>query len=438
MSTDINTVVQLLTQDAKLDLFVMDLSQVTGVVGGSSIFRFHAGLNGLLQPVVWQGNTYSYLPAMMEGFDVQTSGAMPRPKLTMSNVYSAVTALVDTAGGDITGAMITRKQTYARYLDAVNFPARTNLVNWSEDTTQWTKTLLTTALSGTVPDARGDFKAVAVTETAAAGVKALAMAFGVAVVSGQTVTAQVEIKPGTRTQVEVTLTGPFAATVLLDTDMTGRGKVLASSGSLRYSLQPIGDNGWFQLSISATANANGTPTLTIRPLQAGLTSYTGSTSNTFYTGRANAFTPAAAPTSATNSLIQSLPYQYIGSTYNPNPDTDPTRYLPDELYFIERKTAEDDVSVQFELSSAIDLEDLQLPRRMIEVNYCNWDVYTGEGCMYDPLAAGHGGYFDVNDNPVGSAALDICGRTVNSCKVRFGATNTLNFGGFPGARAYQY
>lgn len=438
MTTPVQTVIQLLTQDAKLDLFEMDLSQVTGTSDPSNIFRFHAGTNSLLQPVVWQGNAYSYLPGTMDGFDIQTSGSLPRPKLNMSNVYSAVTALLNLAGGDITGAKITRRQTYARYLDAVNWPARTNMVTWSEDTTHWTPTLLTTALSGTVVDARGDLKSVAVTETAASGVKGLAIST-VALASGQYVTANVEIKPGTRKQVEVTMTGPFAAPVTLDADMSGSGVVLASSGALRYSLQKIGDSGWFSLVIQGVANSAATATVTIRPLQAGVTSYLGSTSNVFYTGRVNVFTPAGLDDAYDKrNLFASLPYQYIGSAYTPNPDTDPTKYLPDEVYFIERKVSEDEVSVQFELSSAIDLEDLKLPRRMVTVNYCSWDDYMGEGCMYVPTDPGSGGYFDANDNPVGSSALDVCGRSVNSCKVRFGANNPLMYGGFPAARAYSY
>ncbi len=438
MSTDIQTVIQLLSQDAKLDFFELDVSQVTGTSDPSNTFRFHTGLNNLLQPVVWQGNTYTYLPCTSDGFDTSTNGTLPRPTLSVSNVYSIMTALIESAGGDITGAKITRHQTYARYLDAVNWPARTNLINWSEDCSQWTKTLLTAAVSGTVPDARGNLLAVAVTETAAAGVKGLSTPTAAAVVSGQYVTAQVEIMDGTRTQAEITLTGPFASAPTLNVDLTGRGTVLSASGCIRYTLQPLGENGWFMLTICAQANAAGTPTLTVRPLQGGLTSYTGSTSNTFYVGRANVFTPPGLEsTQNVRDVVKTIPYQYIGSTYNPNPDSDPTRFLPDEMYFIERKVSEDEVAIQFELSSAIDLEDLQLPRRMVTVNYCSWDEYKGEGCMYDPTASGSGGYFDSNDNPT-TAANDVCGRSVNSCKIRFGATKPLNFGGFPAAKTYTY
>ena len=45
--------------------------------------------------------------------------------------------------------------------------------------------------------------------------------------------------------------------------------------------------------------------------------------------------------------------------------------------------------------------------------------------------------FDADDNPVTDPALDVCAKTLRACKKRIGATNMLNFGGFPAAALIQ-
>lgn len=109
--------IQSLAPTALIELFVLDTSNLEG--GG--IFRFHAGTNSLQQPVVWQGLTYQPLPIEAEGFDISSQGTLPRPKIRVANVqglFSAVAAEND----DLVGCKVTRKRTFARYLDAVNFP----------------------------------------------------------------------------------------------------------------------------------------------------------------------------------------------------------------------------------------------------------------------------------------------------------------------------
>lgn len=113
------------------------------------------------------------------------------------------------------------------------------------------------------------------------------------------------------------------------------------------------------------------------------------------------------------------------------PTADPGQFLPDDVFFVERKISETKAVVQFELASAMDLEGVRLPFRVIAINACSWK-YRGAGCGY----AGTN-YFDVNDDPVGSAGLDVCSKKVSGCKARFGARGILPFGGFPAARAYK-
>lgn len=110
-----------------------------------------------------------------------------------------------------------------------------------------------------------------------------------------------------------------------------------------------------------------------------------------------------------------------------NQYADPTAAFPDDIFVIDRKVTENRDMVEFELTTSFDLVGVQLPRRQIIANVCTWK-YRGPECGYTGTA-----YFDVNDQPVSTAALDICGKRVSSCKCRFGQTAELPYGGFPGA-----
>lgn len=110
-----------------------------------------------------------------------------------------------------------------------------------------------------------------------------------------------------------------------------------------------------------------------------------------------------------------------------NPDADPNAHLPDEIYFIDRKSREDRAVVEFELTAAFDVTGVKLPRRQVIQNLCPWR-YRGGECGYVGVA-----YFKADDTSVASAALDVCGKRLSSCKARFGENNELPFGAMPGA-----
>ena len=101
--------------------------------GTNTVYRFHNGsslnANG---EIVWAGNSYLRFPVQAEGFAFQR-GQLPRPTLTISNLSSApsISALLlsvneTTPGNDLTGAVVTRIRTLAKFLDAVNFADNTN------------------------------------------------------------------------------------------------------------------------------------------------------------------------------------------------------------------------------------------------------------------------------------------------------------------------
>ncbi|WP_333976377.1 phage minor tail protein L [Burkholderia cepacia] len=110
-----------------------------------------------------------------------------------------------------------------------------------------------------------------------------------------------------------------------------------------------------------------------------------------------------------------------------NPSANPNEEMPPETWLIERKSREDNETVEFELSSPLDFDGEQLPRRQIIPNLCTW-AYRGPECGYTggPCA-------DANDAPTTDPAKDRCSNSVRGCKLRFGANNPLPYGGFPAA-----
>jgi len=114
-------------------------------------------------------------------------------------------------------------------------------------------------------------------------------------------------------------------------------------------------------------------------------------------------------------------------------------YGPD-IFRFERKTSENSIYIEWELSAAIDQEGKKLPGRVIIRDTCLWRYrrfnpktnkfdYSKAQCPY----AGNQ-YYDRNDLPVTSPKDDEPSRRLSCCRARFGKGNPLPFGGFPGAQ----
>lgn len=110
-----------------------------------------------------------------------------------------------------------------------------------------------------------------------------------------------------------------------------------------------------------------------------------------------------------------------------NPSADPAAAFPDDVYFIHRKALQSKHLVEFELAAAWDVQGVQLPRRQIIQHLCSW-IYRSAECGYTGAAVA-----TIEDVPTGILAQDQCGKRIASCKLRFGTTAPLPFGGFPGA-----
>ena len=108
-----------------------------------------------------------------------------------------------------------------------------------------------------------------------------------------------------------------------------------------------------------------------------------------------------------------------------NPTEDTTAEFPDDIYYIEHKVNENKEVVEFDLSASFDVQGIKIPKRQIIQNLCPWKYRSAE-CSYAGTT-----YYDTNDVAVGTLALDVCGKRLSSCEIRFGSTNELPFGAFP-------
>jgi len=106
---------------------------------------------------------------------------------------------------------------------------------------------------------------------------------------------------------------------------------------------------------------------------------------------------------------------------------DPNAQWPVEIWYIDRKDTENREVVSFELASKFDLVGQFIPKRQLIANVCQW-AYRSSECSYTGS-----NYFDVDGNPTGSLASDRCGKSLKSCKLRFGNNGELPFGSFPSA-----
>lgn len=132
---------------------------------------------------------------------------------------------------------------------------------------------------------------------------------------------------------------------------------------------------------------------------------------------------------------------YTTATSAPAP-----KEFPTAKYILDRVAAENHLIVQFELCSPFDVQGLKIPNRYVIGKYCPWE-YRGasgdgntsvkSGCPYNGTT-----YFDIDGNSVATLAADVCGKTIEACKLRFHPNGDnldvpLPFGGFPGSRKFK-
>jgi lambda family phage minor tail protein L len=87
-------------------------------------------------------------------------------------------------------------------------------------------------------------------------------------------------------------------------------------------------------------------------------------------------------------------------------EADILQEFPIDVFYIERKTDETIFSITWQLSSAMDLEGLQIPRRVITQNHCLWKYRSSE-CGYTGAPV-----FNVNDEIISTDGLSSYAVTV--------------------------
>jgi lambda family phage minor tail protein L len=109
--TAIQTVAQSLSPDAIVELFTLDTTSV-----GGPILRFVQGKETNGQELRHNGQVYVAIDIEFSGLETTGVGALPTPKVKISNSDSVIQAIVNTYG-DILGCPLYRIRTFARFLD---------------------------------------------------------------------------------------------------------------------------------------------------------------------------------------------------------------------------------------------------------------------------------------------------------------------------------
>lgn len=97
------------------------------------------------------------------------------------------------------------------------------------------------------------------------------------------------------------------------------------------------------------------------------------------------------------------------------------------VYYVERPSMVNKSIAEFELTSPYDMDGIMIPARVTQ-SVCYWAqrnwYRSGKGCGYNGNRM-----FDKDNKPVSDPSLDRCAGTVTACKLRFGGSNPLDFGG---------
>jgi lambda family phage minor tail protein L len=116
--SDIRAQIQKLDPGTVIDLFMFIVTE------GSLVYYFHAGKNELAGDIVFNGVTFAAWPLEATGF-ARASDEIARPRLVVANVLGTISELCRQYG-DLVGRQVQRIRTFAKYLDAANFPGGVN------------------------------------------------------------------------------------------------------------------------------------------------------------------------------------------------------------------------------------------------------------------------------------------------------------------------
>jgi len=109
---------------------------------------------------------------------------------------------------------------------------------------------------------------------------------------------------------------------------------------------------------------------------------------------------------------------------------DPNAQFPSDVYYIEKKTRQNPLFIEWELAAIMDNENLITPKRQV-LTICTHRYGIGGSTTTCPYDGGEG-YYDEAGN-VEILANDMCGKKLFDCKLRYpNSDDELPFYGFPG------
>jgi len=311
---------------AVIELFTLELDAT--LHGSTTIYRFHNGANlNANGELVWNSNSYLRFPIQCEGFEFTGTGTLPRPTISVSNIFGTLTAIMQnvnqtTVGNDLNGAKLTRIRTLARYLDAANFAPTTT-------------TITSTSTVADPSDA-------------------------------ETVTYTVTVhNPGSGNIFRI--------------NGSNNPVITMKRGSTYIFNLADGTNATHPLRIKSDAGGEQTTTVSGTPGQAGATvtyspAYPGAPSDLRYYCSSHGNAMGNTITMNNPNTIQQQTTSSSTTQTNPYGTPDPTAEFPKEIYFLDRKISENRDIVQWEAISALDLVNVKLPKRI-----ATRDIFPGIG-----------------------------------------------------------
>ena len=311
---------------AVIELFTLQLDAT--LHGSNTIYRFHNGANlNANGEVVWAGNSYLRFPIECTGFEFTGTGTLPRPTISVSNIFGTLTAIMQdvnqtTVGNDLNGAKLTRIRTLARFLDAVNFAPTTT----------------TTTATQTVADPSD-------AETVTYTVTVVQDSYG----------ANVFAINGVQKPV---ITMKRGSTYIFNQ---------SHSSNVSHPLRIKSDAGGQQTTIN-TGTLGTDATVTYTP------AYPGAPNDLRYYCLTHGNNMGNTITMNDPNTIQQQTTSSSSTQTNPFGTPDPTAEFPQEIYFLDRKISENRDVVQWEAISALDLVNVKLPKRI-----ATRDIFPGIG-----------------------------------------------------------
>ena len=313
-----------------IELFTIQLS--TALHGSNTLYRFHNGANlNANGEVVWAGNSYLRFPIECTGFEFGSTGTLPRPKISISNIFGTMTAIMQdvnttTIGNDLNGAKFTRIRTLARFLDAVNFAPTTT----------------TTTSTSTVADPS----------------------------DGETVTYTVTVQN----------VGGFNIFLL---NGVNNPVITMKRGSTYIFDQSDSSNSGHPLRIKRNSGASYSTGVTVAGTQGSAGSsvtfqppYPDAPSDLRYYCTVHGNAMGNTITMNDPNTIQQQSTSSSSAQVNPFGTPDPTAEFPQEIYFLDRKVTENRDVVTWEAQSALDLVNVKLPKRI-----ATKDIFPGIGAF---------------------------------------------------------